>query len=173
MRDLVIEDSEERLVWFGAISVVGGFPRSVPDLLDVDRGVVVGFRVVGRVVARRPQQRRKSGQVGGNLSLRPHVVGRTAGGSVHARDEREPGWCADRVCQAAFEDDAPRRERIEGGRACQRVSIAGETAGRGILSHEPEDVGAITGVAHPSGQADGGKQAPDGSAANSHDTPHR
>ena len=136
--DLVVEHAEKRLA--GAAVLIGGlFAAGIPRLLDVDRRIVIGLGVVGCVIARGAQIRRKPFEPGRQLALRPHVLGRAAADGIQPADQGEARRRAHRHGETSLIQHALARQLVDGRRLGQRIAVTAQQAII-VLADEPEDV---------------------------------
>src|SRR6476619_6062092 len=116
----------------------------VPGFARLDRRVVIGFGVVGRVITGFAQERRKSFEPRWNFSLRAHVLGGAMCDGIHPADEREPRRRTDGLGEAALVEDAAGGEFVERWRSSQRIAVTAEIDVV-VFADEPKDVGMLSG----------------------------
>ena len=138
-----VEHREKRLAGSAVRAVVGSrLVTFVPAGTVVPGGVVMGFVVVGTVVACIPQQLREEDVSGRIERIRMEI--HAVGGGIAARDQRRPGG-GTLGCRSpgVTETDAVGGERIDHGRVHLGIAITTEQIPTGVLESQPEDIGAV------------------------------
>jgi hypothetical protein len=137
-----IEDGEKRLTG-RAVFIVGLSTARVPRLAIAGQ-VVVGLRIVGRVVTGRTQDFGVKRERRGDRDATPVVLGAERG-RIHAGDERGPrGGAHGGVGKREAIPDALRGEPVEMRRLRLRIAVAAEV-GAVVLAGQPEDIRAFGG----------------------------
>lgn len=149
--DRLVEDGEEGLA-FATIFVVGGGGAFVPVGGVVAFEVVVGFGVIGAVVAGFAEVGDVGFVVGGDGVAAAHVLG-AHGGGVGAHEDGGAGDGADGgIGVEVGEADAFAGEFVEVWGMGLFVAIAAQPLEGVVLGGDPEDVGAVFGFS--GGEAD-------------------